>query len=136
MDFQNGELKDEEVTKMSCGIFHDQKKNKTILALSNGQMVYKGYKPDSKEQLTRKMLLLYNKNTGKIRLIETKLWHVSPVFQKPVTEKNENSTEDKIATLNKQFGSKRVKRRTEEYEKFKKAVNTMKDQLEKSALSK
>lgn len=50
VDFQNGELKDEEVKSMSCGVFHDQMKDKTVLALSNGQMVYKGYKPNPKKQ--------------------------------------------------------------------------------------
>ncbi|XP_032680839.1 uncharacterized protein LOC116848644 [Odontomachus brunneus] len=132
VDFQNGELKDEEVKSMSCGVFHDQIKDKTVLALSNGQMVYKGYKPNPKKQLTRKMLVLHNKNTGKIRLIEAELWDVTPVLQKPVIEENTNNVDDKIAILNKQFGSKKVKRRTEQYEKLKMNVDSVKDQLEKT----
>ncbi|XP_014479544.1 PREDICTED: uncharacterized protein LOC106746914 [Dinoponera quadriceps] len=132
VDFQNGELKDEEVKNMSCGLFHDPSKDKTILALSNGQVVYKGYKPDPKKELTRKMLVLHNKKTGKIRLIEAEQWYVSPVLQKPVIEENKNNVDDKMATLNKQFGSKKAKRRTEQYEKLKVDVDSIKDQLEKT----
>lgn len=82
------------------------------------------------------MLVLHNKNTGKIRLIEAELWHVTPVLQKPVIEENQNNMDDKIAILNKQFGSKKVKRRTEQYEKLKVNVDSVKDQLEKTVSSK
>lgn len=121
---------------MSCGLFHDQNNDKTVLALSNGQIVYKGYKPDPKKQLTRKMLVLHNKVTGKVRLVEAEQWHVSPVLQKPVIEENKDNIDDKIAVLNKQFGSKKVKRRTEQYEKLKVNVDSVKNQLEKSVSSK
>lgn len=103
--------------------------------MSNGQIVYKGYKPDPKEQLTRKMLVFYNKNTGKVRLIEAEQWHVSPVLQKPVIEENENDASKKIAILNKQFGSKKVKRRTEQFEKLQVDVNLVKDQLNETVSS-
>lgn len=120
---------------MSCGFFHNQKKEK-ILAMSNGEIVYKGYKPDPKKQLTRKMLILHNKNTGKIRLIEAEQWHVSPVLQKPVIEENVNTVENKIAVLNKKFGSKKAKRRTEQFEKLKVNVDLVKDELKKTVSSK
>ncbi|EFN84477.1 uncharacterized protein LOC105183234 [Harpegnathos saltator] len=132
VNFQNGELKDEEVKKISCGLFHDQREDQTVLALSDGQTVYKGYKPDPKTQMTRKMLVFHNKVTGKVRLVEAELWDVSPVLQKPVIEENKNDVDDKIAMLNKQFGSKKVKRRTEQYEKLKVNVHSVKDQLEKT----
>lgn len=132
VNFQHGKLKDEEVGKMSCGLYRDQKKNKSVLALSNGHIVYKGYKPDPKEQLTRTLILLHNKRTGKVRLVEAEKWQVSPVLQKPVIEENKNDTEKKIATLNKQFGSKKVKRKTERYEKMQLDVSSVQEQLEKS----
>ncbi|KAG7205171.1 hypothetical protein KM043_018263 [Ampulex compressa] len=105
VNFQNGELKDEEVNKMSCGLFYDKNKQKTLLALSNGQIVYKGYKPDTKKDLTRTMLVLHNKRTGRVRLVEVERW---------------------------QFGSKKVKRRTEQYERLKVNVESVKEQLEKT----
>lgn len=106
------------------------------MALSNGHIVYKGYKPEPKKQLTRTMLMLHNKRTGKVRLIEAEQWQVSPVLQKPVIEENKNDVDENITILNKQFGSKKVKRRTERYEKMKIDVNSVKEQLEKTVSSK
>ncbi|KAK2586264.1 hypothetical protein KPH14_001520 [Odynerus spinipes] len=132
VNFQNGELKDEEAKKMSCGLFYDQKQDKTLLALSNGQLVYKGYKPDNKQQLTQTMLVLHNKRTGKIRLVQAERWSVSAVLHKPVVDENTNNDVDKIVLLNKQFGSKKVKRRTEQFERMKININAVKEDLEKT----
>lgn len=136
MNFQNGELKDEEVKEMSCGLFHDQKDDKTVLALSNGHLVYKGYRPDCKKESIRTMLVLHNKRTGKVRLLEAERWQVTPVLEKPDFEDNGNDMDQKIIILNKQFGSKKVKRRTEQFEKLNVNVNSVKEELEKSVLSK
>ncbi|XP_011708126.1 PREDICTED: uncharacterized protein LOC105462910 [Wasmannia auropunctata] len=132
VNFQNGELKDEEVKEMSCGMFRDQKENKTVLALSSGHIVYKGYRPDCKKESTRTMLVLHNKKTGKVRLFETERWQVTPVLEKPDIEVNQDDVDEKIIILNKQFGSKKVKRRTEQFERLKVNVDTIKDQLEQT----
>lgn len=132
VNFQNGELKDDEAKKMSCGLFYDKQKDKTLLALSNGQIVYKGYKPDTQQQLTQTMLVLHNKRTGKIRLVQAERWSVSPVLHKPLTDNNKNTEDDKIALLNKEFGSKKVKRKTEQFERMKININAVKEDLEKT----
>lgn len=132
VNFQNGELKDDEAKKMSCGLFYDKQKEKTLLALSNGQIVYKGYKPDTQKQLTQTMLVLHNKRTGKIRLVQAERWSVSPVLHKPLTDNNKNTEDDKIALLNKEFGSKKVKRKTEQFERMKININAVKEDLEKT----
>ncbi|XP_054002469.1 uncharacterized protein LOC128889115 [Hylaeus anthracinus] len=132
VNFQNGELKDDKAKKMSCGLFYDEKKRNTCLALSNGQVVYRGYKPDTSQDLMRTMLVLHNKETGKVRLIQVERWQVTPVLEKPVIDNTDISIDDKISTLNKQFGSKKVKRRTEQYEKLKMNVDSVKEQLEQT----
>ncbi|KAL0116750.1 hypothetical protein PUN28_009990 [Cardiocondyla obscurior] len=132
VNFQNGELKDEEVKEMSCGLFRDQKDDKTVLALSNGHIVYKGYRPDCEKESTRTMLVLHNKRTGKVKLFEAERWQVTPVLEKPNVKDNQNDLEKNIGILNKQFGSKRVKRRTEQFEKLKVNVDAVKEQLEKT----
>ncbi|KAL6264944.1 hypothetical protein P5V15_005040 [Pogonomyrmex californicus] len=132
VNFQNGELKDEEVKEMSCGLYRDQKNDKTVLALSNGHIVYKGHRPDCKKESTRTMLVLHNKKTGKVRLFEAERWQVTPVLEKPDVEDNKNDVDEKIIILNKQFGSKKVKRRTEQFEKLKVNVDSVKEQLEKT----
>lgn len=136
MNFQNGQLKDEEVKEMSCDLFRDQKEDKTILALSNGHIVYKGYRPDCKNESTRTMLVLHNKRTGKVRLFEAERWQVTPVLEKPDVEDSKNDRDEKIVILNKQFGSKKVKRRTEQFERLKVNVDSVKEQLEKTVSSK
>lgn len=135
MNFQNGKLKDEEDKEMSCGLFRDQREDKTVLALSNGQLVYKGYRPDFEKESTRTMLVVHNKKTGKVRLFEAERWQVTPVLEKPVIEDNKNNMDEKILLLNKQFGSKRIKRRTEQFERMKVDANSVKEQLEKTVSS-
>lgn len=132
VNFQNGELKDEEANKMSCGLFYDPKKQKTLLALSNGQIVYRGYKPDTSQDLMRTMLVLHNRKTGKVRLVQVERWQVNAVLEKPVTEGNKDAENDKIIMLNRQFGSKKAKRKTEQYERMKINVDSVKEQLEET----
>ncbi|KYM99324.1 PREDICTED: uncharacterized protein LOC108776851 [Cyphomyrmex costatus] len=134
VNFQNGELKDEEAKEISCGLYREQKNNKTVLALSNGHIVYKGYRPDCKKESIRTLLVLHNKRTGKARLFEMERWEVTPVLDKSEDEDN-NSDIDKIMILNKQFGSKKVKRRTEQYEKLQVNVESVKEDLEKAVSS-
>lgn len=132
VNFQNGELKDEEVKEISCGLYREQKDNKTVLALSNGHIVYKGYRPDCKKESTRTMLVLHNKRTGKVRLFEAERWEVAPVLEKLDDEDNNNDIDHKITVLNKQFGSKKIKRRTEQFERLKINVENVKEQLEQT----
>ncbi|KAL2720866.1 DNA-directed RNA polymerase I subunit RPA49-like [Vespula squamosa] len=132
VNFQNGELKDEAAETMSCGLFYDKQKEKKLLAVSNGQIIYKGYTPDNKQQFMQTMLVLHNKRTGKIRLVQAERWSVSPVLHKQVVDNNKNTDADRIALLNKQFGSKKVKRKTEQFERMKINVNAVKDDLEKT----
>lgn len=105
------------------------------MALSNGQIVYKGYRPDVEKESTRTMLVLHNKKTGKVRLFEAERWQVTPVLEKPDFKDNKDNIDEKIVTLNKQFGSKKVKRRTEQLEKIKMDVNSIKEQVENTVSS-
>jgi len=81
------------------------------------------------------MLVLHNKKTGKVRLFEAERWQVTPVLEKPDIEDKKDNIDEKIVTLNKQFGSKKVKRRTEQLERMKMDVNSIKEQLENTVSS-
>uniref|UniRef100_A0A0C9R1T9 POLR1E protein n=1 Tax=Fopius arisanus TaxID=64838 RepID=A0A0C9R1T9_9HYME len=129
VNFQNGQLKDTEARKMKSGIFHDEKKNKTVLAMSNGQVVYRGYRPDPTKELTYTMLAIHNRKTGKIRLIQAERWQVAPVLDRE-PERNDEIDGNRLMMLNRTFGSKKVKRRTEQYEKMKVNVEAVQQQLE------
>ena len=104
--------------------------------MSNGHIVYKGNRPDCKKESTRTMLVLHNKRTGKVRLFEAERWEVAPVLEKYDNEDKINDMDHKITILNKQFGSKKIKRRTEQFEKLKVNVESVKEQLEKAVSSK
>lgn len=82
------------------------------------------------------MLVLHNKKTGKVRLFEAERWQVTPVLEKPDIEDNKDNVDEKIVTLNKQFGSKKVRRRTEQFERMKMDINSVKEQLENTVSSK
>ncbi|XP_046435020.1 uncharacterized protein LOC124186923 [Neodiprion fabricii] len=131
VDFQNGELKDDEAVNMECGLYCDNKVNRQLLALSNGQVVYKGYRPNPDEAPTYTMLAIHNRKTGKVRLVQAERWQVAPVLDKE-PKGGKDVDDDKIALLNKQFGSKRVKRRTEQIERMKINVNSVTKQLEET----
>lgn len=107
-----------------------------MLALSNGQIVYKGYKPNMDQDLMRTMLVLHNRRTGKVRLVQAERWQVTPILDKKLEADNTTTIDEKISMLNKQFGSKKVKRRTEQLEKMKVNVDFVKEQLEQTVLSK
>ncbi|XP_043276113.1 DNA-directed RNA polymerase I subunit RPA49-like [Venturia canescens] len=132
VNFQNGALKDEETSRMDCGVYYDKKKQNTVLAMSNGQIVYKGYRPDSEKELTYTMLAIHSKRTGKIKLIQAERWEVAPVLDKQVQIDETLSNTEKIGALNKQFGSKKIKRRTELHERLRINISSAQEQLEKS----
>ena len=120
---------------MDCGVYHDEKEDKTILAMSNGQIVYKGSRPDRETEGLYTMLAICNKRTGKIRLIQAERWKVTPVLDKRVDIDDTTNANERINILNKQYGSKKQKRRTEQYERMKIDINSVKEQLEKTVSS-
>lgn len=120
---------------MKSGVFSDEKCKKTVLALSNGKIVYKGYRPNLDEEAMCTMLVIHNKRTGKIKLVQAERWDVTPVLDRNLNI-DPRLEVDKLATLNKQFGSKRVKRRTELREKMKISDESVKEILENTVSSK
>lgn len=120
---------------MKCGIFSNEQCEKTVLALSNGKIVYKGYRPNVDKEQMCTMLAIRDKITGKIKLIQAERWDVAPVLNRNLNNDNYAST-DKIATLNKLFGSKKVKRKTELHEKTKISGDSVNELLEKTVSSK
>ncbi|KAL7301711.1 hypothetical protein TKK_0005708 [Trichogramma kaykai] len=129
--FQNGQLKDEETNKMKCQLYNDEDKQKVVLVMSNGQVVYRGHRPDLEKELTYTMLAIHNKKTGKVRLVQAEHWDVAPVLDHHINN-NDDENLDKYAELNKKFGSKKTKRRTEQFEKMKVNIEDIKETLEKT----
>lgn len=116
---------------MECSLYRDETAKKQLLALSNGQVVYKGYRPDPDETPTYTMLAIHNKRTGKVRLVQAERWQVAPVLDKEL-ESIDDIDDSKIAMLNKKFGSKKTKRKTEQIERMKINVDSVREQLEET----
>jgi len=127
---------------MSCDLFHDETKNKTLLALSNGHTVYKGYKPNTENNSIRTMLVLHNKKTGKVRLIEAERWQVSTQIKTPINENNnmENHDMEKKDEESEQIELKKFKSRkslrNSELSKNIEFNNDVKKELEETISSK
>ncbi|CAD6217859.1 GSCOCG00011397001-RA-CDS [Cotesia congregata] len=124
--FQNGKLQNNLVRKMKCGLFYDEREKKSLLGISNNHVVYKGHRP--KNQLTYPMLAIHNKKTGKIKLIQAERWLVFPTTKKQLIS-NKNNEDNQNNLLNKEFGSKKVKRRTIQNSKMQVSIDAVQDQL-------
>ncbi|XP_074099984.1 uncharacterized protein LOC141528046 [Cotesia typhae] len=124
--FQNGKLQNNLVRKMKCGLFYDEREKKPLLGISNNHVVYKGHRP--KNQLTYPMLAIHNKKTGNIKLIQAERWLVFPTTKKQLIS-NKNSEDNQNNLLNKEFGSKKVKRRTIQNSKMQISIDAVQDQL-------
>lgn len=131
VNFQNGELKENETENMMSCLYSDERCGETVLALSNGKIVYKGYRPSLDKEPMCTMLAIHKKRTGTIKLVRAERWDVAPVLDRNLNY-DQSLEIDKIATLNKQFGSKKVKRRTELHEKMRISGESVKDLLEKT----
>ncbi|XP_034940522.1 DNA-directed RNA polymerase I subunit RPA49-like [Chelonus insularis] len=130
VSFPNGIVKNEQSSKLQCGYFN--KKGENILAVATNKIVYKGYSSINEEDKTYTMLGIFNKKTGKVRLINVERWQVSPILDKQL-DCSVHLNDDKSVLLNKQFGSKKTKRRTIQLGKMKISIDAVKDQLGKTA---
>ena len=135
VDFLNGHLKDVEINNLKSSVFSDEKCGKTVLALSNQKIVYKGYRPNLEEEASCTMLVIHNKRTGKVKLVQAERWNVAPVLDRNLNIDNDLEV-DKIARLNKQFGTEKAKRKIIKDEKSKSNDEFVKSILEKHASGK
>lgn len=83
-------------------------------------------------------LLILDKNTGKMKLIQIDQCTVRPVLLKDcqVNTSFVSASESSVLELNKQFGSKRTKRLTEQRERLTMNIEAVKDQLEETVTGK
>lgn len=111
--------------------------NEILVGVENEKMLYMGKVEE--DEIHNNYLMVHNKNTGKIMLLQVDKATASPVVYKkenilssPVASNRLSS----VADLHKQFGSKATKRLTEQRERLTMNIDAVKDQLEKTVSGK
>ncbi|XP_018573899.1 uncharacterized protein LOC108912953 [Anoplophora glabripennis] len=132
VDFQNSKINSNEGDNVKSSLYKSGD-GKTVVGVTNGNMLYTGV-IDTENDLYNNFLLVHNKNTGKVRLIQVDCCTVSPLLDKKsnLMDVSIATTASSVSELNKQFGSKKTKRSTEQQERLKMNINTVKEQLEKT----
>ncbi|CAG4969971.1 unnamed protein product [Colias eurytheme] len=127
VNFQNADITDE-YQGSNCEMFVNQENNKYTVVTELDNMVYTG--DEEEKDVGRVLLLARNKNTGKVRIIESCHLNLNPVIR------NNLDTSQLLETsnldLSRKFGSKKQKKQMEQREKLKINVETITAQVQKA----
>ncbi|KAJ8977976.1 hypothetical protein NQ317_008169 [Molorchus minor] len=131
VEFQNGKVRPGEEHNLKSAVYKTKDK-KTVVGVANNNMIYTGI-VDNKNDLYNNFILIHNRKNGKVRLIQTDCCTVSPILEKNnILDISTKSANNSVSELNKQFGSKKTKRNTEQQERLKMNIDTVKEQLERT----
>ncbi|KAF5298727.1 hypothetical protein FQR65_LT09596 [Abscondita terminalis] len=130
VNFENGTIESGKEKNLVCRLYKNLKNDKHIAAATDN-MLYKGI--IQPKDLYNTFIGVCNKKRTKMRLIAADHATLSPYFRDDGTSNDSfallNAT---TSELNKQFGSKKVKRQTEQHERMKADIETVKKQLEQT----
>ncbi|KAJ8934518.1 hypothetical protein NQ314_013301 [Rhamnusium bicolor] len=132
VDFQNGKIKPGEEGNLDSALYRNIEKE-TVVAVTNCNMLYTGI-VDNENDLYNNFILVHNRKSGKVRLIQVDCCPVSPLLDKKskLMDTSVSKAENSMSELKKQFGSKKTKRSVEQQERLKMNISTVKEQLEKT----
>lgn len=135
VNFENGTLLKERSEQFKVDLYEDERdgSKRTVSVYNEGEL-YEGNILQNENSLCQKFILLRNKKTNKVRLIETDQANVKKVFHDSIFEGNlANEKTDHQYTrndLSKKFGSKKSIRATELGQRMKINSEIIKNQLE------
>lgn len=111
---------------------YKDKRDRFSVAAATENMIYHG--PVNRDELFNTFVAIRNKKKNKIRLVAVDHVTLSPLFkgQEDLLNTTTGTTELTTSELNKQFGSKRIKRQTEQRERMKMDIENVKEQLEQT----
>ncbi|KAL3275820.1 hypothetical protein HHI36_020564 [Cryptolaemus montrouzieri] len=132
VNFENGKICDGFESELQCEMYKN-KSNKKLLAAYTNKMLYLG-EIGSEEDLQYNFLVIRNHKSNKVRLVNLDHVSLKPCINRVNGLADSSITNEKITTseLNKQFGSKRTKRNTEQKERLKLDIENVKEQLEQT----
>lgn len=131
VNFENGTIEPGQEKNVLCKLYKNQNKNREVVAATEN-MLYTGIvKPKG---LYNTFIAVCNKKRTKMRLIAVDHATLSPYFKEDKGTRNKSFEllDSTTSQLNKEFGSKKIKRKTEQRERMKMDIETVKEQLEQT----
>ncbi|KAF2903016.1 hypothetical protein ILUMI_03185 [Ignelater luminosus] len=128
LKFENGTPK----ADLPCRLYKDNR-DRFLVAAATEKLLYSG--PVNHDELYNNFIAVHNKKKNKIRLLAVDYATLSPLLQRPKEAEDisfHDSRELTAAALNKQFGSKRAKRQTEQRERMQLDIENVREQLEQT----
>ncbi|CAG9813628.1 unnamed protein product [Phaedon cochleariae] len=132
VEFENGKIQPGEEKNLESGIY-EEKNGTKIVGITTNKMLYTG--PLREDDLYNNFLLIHNKKKDKIEMVQIDCCIATPKLNKPsnlIQSTPLLSREMNVSELQKQFGSKKSKRVTEQRERLTMNIETVKEQLEKT----
>lgn len=135
VNFENGSLLKDRAELFKVDLFEDEHDGKKrMISVYNENELYRGSIAQNENSLCRKIILLRNRKTNKVRLLETSQVTVKKVLKDGVSEGNliyeKTSHQYTRNDLSKKFGSKKSIRATEVGQRMNVANELIKEQLE------
>lgn len=132
--FQNGAIERTDEKNLKSALLR-KKDGTTVVAVENLKThILYASDVDRKENLLTPFICVHNKRTNKMRLVQSDVVTLAPYFKKNEDNLNITVTDYQKSTseLNKEFGSKRSKAKTEQNERLKMNIDVVKEQLERT----
>jgi hypothetical protein len=121
---------------MPVGLYRKNKKTSIVAAATEDSLYTGSINREEDKDANNHFLLAFNKKTGKVRLIAVDKTTMTNNFNPTVNNVVESRTifdfNTSLNNLNKAFGSKKVKRITEQKERLKMNIDNIKEQLEQT----
>nr|CAI5864447.1 unnamed protein product [Callosobruchus analis] len=132
VDFENGKIEPGQESRLKSGLYKD-KTGKEFISISSEKVLYTGNLDHDQEY--RNFLMVHDEENNTVKLIEVDHCTVSPQIHKENKMLNYSlgAADKSVSELNKQFGSKKAKRATEQRERMTMNIDAVKDQVEKTA---
>ncbi|CAH0550636.1 unnamed protein product [Brassicogethes aeneus] len=131
VEFQNGKFNPGEEHNLKSGLYKT-KSNKVVVGIESQKIAYTGIVSDTK--LYNDYIVIHNKRTKKCRLVPVDFATLQPQLKKKrdLLDVTSSALDTSISDLNKQFGSKKTIRITEQHERLKMNIDSVKEDLEKT----
>nr|XP_023014845.1 DNA-directed RNA polymerase I subunit RPA49-like isoform X2 [Leptinotarsa decemlineata] len=130
VEFQNNKLQAGQEATLNSAVYETQDGSK-VVGITSDRLLYTGTL--SEDEMYNNFILVYNKNKNKIRLIQADHCVVSSSkISKKVVQTEEISLDKSISELNRQFGSKKARRVTEQRQRLPTNSDEIKEELEKT----
>ncbi|XP_031331747.1 uncharacterized protein LOC116162283 [Photinus pyralis] len=130
VNFENGALNPGQEDNLLCR-YYKTKENQLKIGAATSNMLYSGNVESN--HLYNTFIGICNKKKTKIRLIAADFATLSPRFDESrELNKSIERLQSTHSQINKSFGSKRAKKKTEQQERMKVDIEAIKDQLEKT----